>query len=363
MLLWLDLRFLKNDLYSNFILELIQNLIINNWNNRYTIYINSDNKDNTHISKLSLNKNCKIKIIEIKNFSLKEQIHFLKILNNDKNNLTIFFNHFKPIFYRWNYYTFVLSLKNIYYWNFKSSLSKYKYIFLLEKNLEKSEKIICFDNNTKNELTERFNIKEEKINIIHWFFKDSLINKLDIWKNEINIDIKAKYWIKNNYLIYAYWDWIEKNIEKLIQIYDKINKNTDLIILWDKISKNIFLRNKIINLNLQNRIKFVSQIKNSEIPLLYKQSIWTIFPSLYETFPFELSNAIKYNIPIIASDLTNLKNIFWDTIKYFSPISRIDMIKQINKFIQNNTQNKEYNNIIKNYSLSLTSEQLIKIIN
>lgn len=360
MQIWLDLRFLKNNLYSNFIIELVKNLVITNTNNQYIIYINSNSYNEKIILWLEKTQNCKIKKIEIENLSIKEQIHFLKILKNDKNNLMIFFNHFKPIFYRWFYYTFVLNLKDIYYWNFDSSFSKYKYLYLLEKNLQKSQKIICLDESTKNELIERFNINENLIYFIDWFFADTNLNHI---KKDIEINIKTKHSIKNDYLIYSCWDWIEKNIEKLVQIFDKIENNIELIILWETISKNIFLRNKIINLWLQDRIKFISPIKDSEKPLIYKQSIWVIFPSLYETFPFCLADTINLNTPIIASNLKNIQNVFWEKIKYFSPISKSDMIKNINDFVKSKQQKVDYSEIINKYWVENTTKQLIKIIN
>jgi len=359
MQIWLDLRFLKNNLYSSFIINLVENLIIKDTKNKYIIYINTRKKQELLIEKILNKINCEVKIIEIDNFSIKEQIHFLKILKKDKNNLMIFFNHFKPIFYRWDYYTFVLNLKDIYYWNFESSLNKYKYLYLLEKNLQKSQKIICFDENTKNELVERFNIREETINLIHWFFN----SKSKIIEKEIKIDIKTKYSIKNDYLLYSCWDGIEKNLEKLVQIYDKIENNIDLIILWEKISKNIFLRNKIVNLWLQDRIKFLSPIKESEKSLIYKQSIWVIFPSLYETFPFCLSDAIEYSVPILTSNIKSLEKIFWNSVKYFSPISKVDMIKQINNYIKNSDKIANYSELKNNLSKDKTTKELIDIIN
>jgi len=51
--------------------------------------------------------------------------------------------------------------------NFSSYLEKYKYLFLMNKNLKKSNKIICLDQNTKNELIEKFDIKESSIFIIN----------------------------------------------------------------------------------------------------------------------------------------------------------------------------------------------------
>jgi hypothetical protein len=61
------------------------------------------------------------------------------------------------------YFILLPSLKEIYYSNFNSYLEKYTYLYLLEKNLIKSEKIICLDIHTVDELIEKYNIEERKI--------------------------------------------------------------------------------------------------------------------------------------------------------------------------------------------------------
>ena len=112
MKIWLDLRFINNDLYSKFVLELTKELIIQKNEHFFVIY-------NNNTLKWFNFKNVEIKTIKIKNKSFKEQTLFLKVLKKDKNNLMIFFNHLKPIFYVWNYITVLASFKDIYYSNFK----------------------------------------------------------------------------------------------------------------------------------------------------------------------------------------------------------------------------------------------------
>jgi hypothetical protein len=57
-------------------------------------------------------------------------------------------------------------LKDLYYSNFSNSFEKAKFLYLLSKNIKNAYKIICLDKITKNELIERFNVKETEINII-----------------------------------------------------------------------------------------------------------------------------------------------------------------------------------------------------
>jgi len=356
MKIWLDLRFISDDLYSLFVLELTKWIISHQISNDFIIYTNQNLKWFDF-------SNCVIKNVWIKNNTIKEQFKYNSILKKDDNALMLFFNHYKPIFYKWYYFTLVSTLKDVYYNNFSNYFHKYGFLYLLEKNLKKSNKIICFDKNTSNELIEKFNIKEQNINLIDWFFPNK---KLLTSIEDLKINIKIKYDLKNEYFIYSWWEWVEKNYEKLIHVFHRLKDewiNIDLVLLWQKIAKNIPLRKLILKLNMQKNIHFVSVIKQNEKILFYKESLWVLFPSFYEPFPFRLTEPIYYNTKIISSDLKNIKDIFKDNIEYFSPISINSIYEIVKKNINKKKENINYNEIINKYTLEKTIAQILNIIN
>ena len=349
----LDLRFIENDLYSEFVIELIEILTYTDQENHYVIYTNSK-------WEIEETNNTTIKYVWIENGSLKEQFHFLKVLKKDNNNIMIFFNHYKPLWYKGEYYLIVPSLKDVYYSNFSSLIEKYKNVFLLEKNLKNASKVICFDDNTKSELIERFNIKEEKINILPAFFKQYA--KKDV--NTLQVDVKTKYQIWNDFFVYSGWEWIEKNLEKLIYVFEKLKNTKDLhlIFIWDEVSKNIPLRNLVVQYTIKDRVKFLWDIKDSDKHFIYKQSKGAIFPSLYETFPFHMAEPLHFDTPILASNFKSIKNIFWDTIEYFSPISKSSILTSIDTFIDKKNKKIDYKNIKNTYTRENTVQSLLEII-
>ena len=356
MKIWLDLRFITDDLYSSFVIELVKWIIAQNKNYEFIIY------SNKNLEWFNF-KNCSIKNVKIKNNSFKEQTTYNKILKKDNNALIIFFNHYKPVFYKWEYYTLIASLKDIYYNDFSNYFHKYFFLFLLEKNLKNSRKIICFDKNTSDELIEKFNIKEEKINLINWFFpnKEILTNI-----ENLKIDIKIKYDLKNPFYIYSWGEWLEKNYEKLVSVFKKLKNEwieIDLVLLWKNITKNIPLRKLILENNMQKNIHFVSIIKQNEKILFYKNALWVIFPSFYEPFPFRLTEPLYYKTPILASDLKNIKKVFNDKIKYFSPISVNSIYETVKNDILNPRKTTDYRQINIDFSKEKTIAQLLDIIN
>ena len=360
MKIWLDLRLLNKDLYSDFVLNIINTLIKLNILGKpiktYNLYVNNL-EIKIPIENINIIKTC------IDNWSIKEQTSFFKLLRKDNNDLMIFFDHHKPIFYKWEYYILIHSLKDYYYQNFNNLISKIKYHVLLKQNLIKSNKIICFDLNSKNEFIEMLNIEEERIKIIPPFF----INKTSSLYNNLVIDIKSKYNINNDFFIYSWWEWIEKNIDRLIQAFFKINKKRnkkiDLVVLWEDISMNIHLRNLIIDKNLQNNIHFLWLIKQNEKYYIYENALWVIFPSLYESFPFKLSEPLYNNKPLIVSNLDSIKKILWDKAYYFSPISTSSIVETLNNFIENWKRKIDYSDILKKYNKLSSAQKLLDIIN
>ncbi len=356
----IDLRFINDHLYSSFVLELVNSIIKDDKENKYIIYLNKD-------INLIESPNIEKKIININNWSLKEQFSFLKILKKDNNNTMLFFNEYKPIMYRWDYITIIWSLKEVYYMNFNSYITKYRFLFLMEKNLKNSRKVVCLDKQTKNELVEKYNIKEDKIDTINWFFPKNKTES-NTEEKEIDINIKNKFLIKNDYIIYSWWDSIEKNYEKIIHVIDRLkndNIEIDLVFLWNNISKNIHLRNQILDLWLEKNIYFLWSPDVKTKKHLYNESLFTIFPSFYETFPFRLSEPVYFKTKILSSNLKNIKKVFWDNVEYFSPISVNSIYKTVKDFIIKNEgvfPNIDYDNVLEKYSLENTKKQLLEIM-
>jgi glycosyltransferase involved in cell wall biosynthesis len=95
--------------------------------------------------------------------------------------------------------------------------------------------------------------------------------------------------------------------------------------------------------------------------MLYKQSCGVIFPSLYESFPFRLSNPLYLQTPILASKLPNIEHIFGDSITYFSPISTSSILEAVKKFIDTD-QKVDYSRILEKYTIEHTAKQITDII-
>lgn len=355
-----DVRFLENDLYSRFVVQLLNEMFIQRNETRFILYTNWKNE---HFHTL---QNVTIKQVNIPLGSLKEQTKFKSILTIDKNNLVLFFSHSKPVFYRNDYITVVGSLKDIYYSDFPSNLSKSKYLYLAEQNYKKSKKIICLDEKTKHELIERFDIHEHKIHIIDWFFPHEKSYEEEVSFGEKPLHIRSKYGLTKDFFIYSGGNSIEKNYEKLVSVFSKMQKkwyHFDLVFLGNTVAKNVNLRNNILEKNMQESVHFLGNPDINDKRKLYKESTGVVLPSFYEPFPFRLTEPLYFETPLITSNLPKIKKIFWEQITYFSPISENSIIEALEVFLKNQNKAIDYSHIKEKYTVKNTATSFIEILN
>lgn len=193
----------------------------------------------------------------------------------------------------------------------------------LEENVLLSDKIIAVSESTKKDLIDMFNVSSEKIKVIYHgldkrFFKKTTPSEID--------DVKKKYKIEKDYLLFLSPLEERKNIYRLIQAFNKVKK--EIKDKSDKFNK-VLIKNKDIQLVLTGKIKSASQkIKEEVKKSPYKNDIILtgyadpddlnalfdgakvfVFPSLYEGFGLPLIEAMSSKAPIITSNLSSMPEI------------------------------------------------------
>lgn len=350
--IWLDLRFIKkNNHYSQFIYELAIKLIKENTNTVFNIYLSKEFK------KLYFWGNSINIISPIKPGTVKDFLFFKKEIR--KEDYMIFFNHKIPYNIRNNYIAFIPELIDLHFPKSEWIINKMWVNFLFNNSCKKAKKIICFNKQVRNELNDKLNIHESNIEIIPAFFNK--IKEEDI--NLLNFDIKTKYNIKWDYIIYDSWVWVEKNLDKLIELFKKIKKENigiNLLVLDDNTISNINFRKQVLQNWLNENIFFIWNVNSHEENYFYKNTLWVIFPFLYNVFPFYMDKALNYNSTIYSSDLEPIKKIMWNNVIYFNANNTLDIYKKITnnlKSINNYSEIFEVNNNENTYN------KLSKIIN
>ena len=350
MKLWFDIRSLDQKThYGAMMIKVIKKLIEVDNKNEYIVYTKSS---------IWLEK--QEKITSAKPWDAFADISLSKEMKNQAFWMMVFFDHRVPLFYKEDFIVMIPSLKESFFMG-KDFLQREIYNYYMKKTIARAKKIICFEKYTAWELNERLNVNEDKIQIMKPYFDISWIpNVIEALK----IDIKSKHNLSNDYLIYDGGNGPNKNIEKLIKTFGKLQKSWEhihLFILWEETSRDTDIRDMIIASKLQDRVDFIANIPLNEEVFYYRQSKGVIFPSIYESFPFSLKKSIAYGSPILASDIWPIKEFMWAKINYFNPKSTHDMEDAILKFLKKK-KTPDYSNLFTELTLPKTIKEFYSII-
>ncbi len=183
-----------------------------------------------------------------------------------------------------------------------------------------SSKTIVVSSALKKELVKRYNISNRKIEFVpngvdtDYFTPDK--------KNEdLEIDLPEEFILYVGRLDYR------KGVHNLILSMKDIP--IPLVVVGGGPEKNnlIALANR---LNIRNKIIFLDAVNRSELPIIYARATIFTLPSLGEGLPLVILEAMASGLPIVATDISGIRDAVEDNGKIVPPGN----IKKLNKAIK-----------------------------
>jgi glycosyltransferase involved in cell wall biosynthesis len=228
---------------------------------------------------------------------------------------------------------------------------------LVPKSLKKATKIIAVSKNTKKDITEIFKINSEKVEVIYEGVEfRNLPGKLETAcgvESEICFeDLKVKYDIKNNYVLFLGTIEPRKNIPALVHAFCGLiseNKNLEqkyqLIIAGAKGWKyeNVFKEIEACQkkLGARGEIKYIGYVPGREKFTLMKGATCFVFPSFYEGFGLPVLEALSLGVPTITSDKSSLPEIVGSAAILVDPEKKIEILEALKKILTDKNLQEE----------------------
>ncbi|XOB61326.1 glycosyltransferase [Campylobacterota bacterium DY0563] len=224
------------------------------------------------------------------------------------------------------------------------------------EQLKNAKKILAISEFSKKEGEQLLNIEDKIKNISSGV--DEKFKKIKV-STEENNELKIKYELKENIILYVSSYDVRKNQKNLIEAFSKLPtniKNTHQLILIGNGPKSILddLKEYVKSLGLKdNNIKFLGFVPDEDLLKLYSISTLFVFPSLQEGFGLPALEAMCCEVPTIGSDSTSIVEVINLKEALFNPLDTDDISNKMNlalsdeffrnKLISNaKTQSKEF---------------------
>lgn len=312
--------------------KLILNLAKIDTKNEYAIFLRKNNWDY-----LKLSKNFKKVLADIPWYSLEEQIKMPGILYTENLDL-LHVPHFNvPFLYRKK---FVVTIHDLIHHHFKETsattrnelvfnLKRLGYQFIINRAIRKSEKIFVPSSFVEEEIVKYFKVSQRKIVVTYEAAEEEYFEKRQ--SSTVN---------RQSTLLYVGNAYPHKNLDRLLDALKILNieyktPNTKLILVCPRDVFTSRLKVQIAKRKLEQQVKLKGYLKARELAELFSKANAYIFPSLSEGFGIPGLNAMASGLPVVASNISTLKEIYGDAALYFDPENSKGIASKIQKVLSN----------------------------
>ncbi|MFH0969641.1 MAG: glycosyltransferase family 1 protein [Patescibacteria group bacterium] len=323
--------------YTQKLIENLEKISVGN-ENQFFIFLRKENFDEYQPK----NKNFHKILADYQWYTISEQVNMPKTLNKYNLDL-VHFPHFNvPLFYEKPFIITIhdlillhfptikaTTINPIFYW-----IKFLAYKLVISFAIKRAKRIIAVSNFTKKDILKYYQVPSEKIAVTH--------EACDQINDSLNPDnqnkILEKYGIIKPYALYVGNAYPHKNLEALVLAFKEISgKDLNLVL----VGKEDYFYKKLKDLAGGKNIIFTDFVPDDELDAIYKNSLFYIFPSLYEGFGLPPLEAMSRKIPVASSNHDCMKEILGESAYYFNARKKENINKAILELYKNGELRKK----------------------
>lgn len=106
------------------------------------------------------------------------------------------------------------------------------------------------------------------------------------------------------------------------------------------------------DVDAHDNILLLNNIDDAELSWLYKNCLFTVFPSFYEGWGMPIAESLSYGKLCLSSNTSSMPEIAGELIDYFSPYDTGEMLECMEKYLDKSERTKKEIEINQNYHLT-----------
>ena len=196
--------------------------------------------------------------------------------------------------------------------------STYRKIFTL-KNMTScriADRIIAISEQSRQDAIQFFNADATKVDVVYQGCNNIFRQKAS---TEEKVQIKAKYNLPNDYILFVGAIEPRKNIATILKAISKEKIDIPLVIVGRQTDYTNELRKVAEELNIGLKVHFLHQVETNDLPAVYQLAQLFIYPSIFEGFGIPILEALCSETPVITSSGSCFEETGGKNSLYVSP--------------------------------------------
>lgn len=241
----------------------------------------------------------------------------------------------------------VVTIHDISFEHFPDIFTK-KEMFI-QKNLipyaaRKSQKILTVSEYSKKDICEYYGCDAEKV-VVTYNGKSDAFKKLDL-SAEHKKELRNKYQLPDEYILYVGNIQPRKNLKRLLQAYVKYaGNNTDvkpLVIVGKKAWMYDSIFEEIKKCELEKQVYFTGYVDEEDLVKLYTEALFFVYPSIFEGFGLPVLEAMSCGTPVVTSNVTSIPEVAGEACCTIDPFDVDAICNALRAFSTNAQLREEY---------------------
>lgn len=200
-----------------------------------------------------------------------------------------------------------------------------------------SDVIIAISEETKCDIEKYYFIPENKIKVIYQSCDELYYQQ----PSEEQIQqVIAKHQLPDNFLLYVGTIEERKNLLTLIKSLKQV-KDIPLVVVGKKKSYFNSVMDFIHKNKIENRVLFLEDVNNTDLPVLYRLATVFIFPSVFEGFGIPIIEALTSKTPVITSKGGCFPEAGGPDSIYINPNDENELTEKINLLLNSESTRKQ----------------------
>lgn len=216
-----------------------------------------------------------------------------------------------------------------------------------------SDMIIATSEQTKEDIIRYFGINAAKIKVVYQACNPLFYQSYDNLDKERVIE---KYRLPKRYLLNVGTIEARKNLLVLIKALPHVPQDYKLVVVGKSTAYKNDVLQLIQQLKLQERVLFLQDVQNDELPYLYSAASVFVYPSVFEGFGIPIMEALHVGVPVIAATGSCLEEAGGEGSLYFNPQDATTLAAQINEVLENTILSEKMIAEGKQYAANFTEE-------
>lgn len=146
-------------------------------------------------------------------------------------------------------------------------------------------------------------------------------------------NLRQKHDLPEGYILYLGTNKPHKNLARLVEAFAEVKTEQKLVLAGKEDPRYSEAHEVTKQLGLQDRVVFLGQVSEDDLPALYSGAALFVFPSLCEGFGLPLLEAMACGVPVISSSTSSLPEIAGQAAVMVAPLDLSQLARALERVL------------------------------